>query len=80
MTPAPRIPNLSTYSGRFGARLRELRAKAGLSQAEFAEAMQVQQSTISRWELGERFPPADALPAIAKVLRLENTVDLFPHN
>ena len=69
MTPAKKEPDMTTYSGRFAARLRELREKAKLSQAEFAEATRSKQTTVSRWERGENVPPLDLFPEIAIALK-----------
>jgi transcriptional regulator with XRE-family HTH domain len=49
-------------------RARELRIAAGLSQAEIAAAADVDQTTISTWELGRRRPRGEAALRYAKVL------------
>ncbi len=67
MTRAKREPDLSTYSGRFAARLRELREKAKLSQAEAADRLGVKQNTVSRWETGVATPSVDLYSQIATV-------------
>jgi transcriptional regulator with XRE-family HTH domain len=60
-----------------GARLRETRADAGLSQAELARRLGVTQAAISNWESGTRQPSLDDLYALAG--ELEVTVyDLLP--
>lgn len=79
MTRAKREPDLSTYSGRFAARLRELREKAKLSQAEAAERLGVTQIAVSRWETGSVLPRFDFLPTIAIVFNVKKTKDLFPN-
>lgn len=66
MTPPKREPDLTTYAGRFAARLRELRQAAGLTQAEAAERLGLPQHVISRWERGEHAPSLKQFPAIAK--------------
>lgn len=78
MTPAKKELDLSTYQARFAARLRELRVKAGLSQVELAERLNVPQSTVSRWETAANAPPLNLAPTLAKVLKLKKTKDLFP--
>jgi putative transcriptional regulator len=51
-----------------GARLYDLRTAAGLSQAELAERIGVQQQTIAFWEQSDKPPRSDLLPALAEVL------------
>lgn len=46
--------------------IRRYRKKLGLTQQEFAVALGMSQSTISRFETGERKPDVDDLTAIAK--------------
>lgn len=69
MTPTRKEPNMETYAGRFAARLRELRTKAKLTQAELAEAVGAKQRTVSDWETGATSPPYDSLPLIAAALK-----------
>ena len=40
----------------FALRLKELREKAGLSQAAFADKLNISQSTVGMWESGKREP------------------------
>ena len=47
--------------------IKELRRKAGLTQAEFAAAAGVTQSTVSQWESGITFPSTTKLPKIAEL-------------
>jgi len=54
----------------FGTRLRSLRERAGLSQAEFAEKIGTDQNTLSRWERSLAEPPVKMLQAIAFALNL----------
>src|SRR5262245_3565753 len=49
-----------------GSWLRELRRRAGLSQAELAAQLGVDTSLVSRWEKEEREPSLDQLAAIAR--------------
>ena len=50
-------------------RVRELRIKAGLNQAELAKAMgYAAPSAVTMWESGERKVPSDKLPQLARVL------------
>lgn len=46
----------------------ELRKRAGLTQLNLAEHLNVDRSTVAKWESGEVMPTADKLPRIAKVL------------
>jgi transcriptional regulator with XRE-family HTH domain len=55
----------------FGEVLKELRAKAGLSQKALAEALDVDQATVSRWERGEREPWLSIVGPLARVLGVE---------
>ena len=51
-----------------GARIRELREAAGLSQSALAEAAQVGQSHLSRIEKDEREPSLSIAARLAKAL------------
>lgn len=51
-----------------GARLSAFRRAAGLSQAELADAVGVQQQTIAFWELSDKPPRSDVIPKMAKIL------------
>jgi len=48
-----------------GDRLREERDRTGLSQEQFAAALDVSRRTLLAWEKGEQSPNADALVAAA---------------
>lgn len=65
-----RGPDESTYTGRFAARLKKLRVKAGMDHDQAADAITragwaVTTPTIYRWEQGKTFPSYEALPFIA---------------
>lgn len=45
--------------------IKKRRQAAGLSKAQVARLMQVNQSQVSRWETGEHTPTADRLPQLA---------------
>ena len=52
----------------FGEKLRELRERAGLTQAELAEKLQTTQMIVSRWERGGRVPTWSAIQKLADAL------------
>lgn len=52
----------------FGANLRAARLAAGLSQADLAQAIGVDRTAISQWELGQSEPRIGRLPALAAAL------------
>jgi transcriptional regulator with XRE-family HTH domain len=54
--------------GYFGVRLRELRAKAGLTQAELAAKSGLHRQMIARFELGTRGPSWESAVALAAAL------------
>jgi len=61
----------STYGGRFAARLRMLREKAGYSVEQLAEASGVPRTTIFNWESGISKPLIDdSLLNLAKALEI----------
>ena len=69
MSPRPRKEiDTSTYSGRFAARLRELRDKTGMSADEFAATHGFPSTTVYDWEIGRRTPSLEKFPEIAKAL------------
>ena len=49
-----------------GARVRELRKKAGLTQEQLAEQLGIDQKHMSRIELGKSYPSLDRLSKIAE--------------
>ena len=60
-------------------RLKELREKAGLSQAEFAKKLSVSQSAVGMWETGKRLPEHDTLLRIARFFQV-STDYLYGHS
>lgn len=48
--------------------IRDVREKAGITQEELAEQMEVSRQTISRWETGATRPSADKLARLSQVL------------
>ena len=75
--PARKEPDTRIYSGRFAARLRMLRERAGLSIEDVVAATGIPQRTLYRWESGHRVPPYDTLPTLAQALGVE-TRTLLP--
>jgi transcriptional regulator with XRE-family HTH domain len=53
-------------------RIRLYRQQKGLSQAELAEKSQVNNKSLSRYELGSSIPPADVLKNIADALGISS--------
>lgn len=56
---------------KFGDKLSKLRRKAGLSQEELGEQLNVTRQTISKWELGQSKPDTDKLMEISKLLNVD---------
>jgi len=56
-----------------GARLREARKRAGLSQRNVAAALEVSAGAIAHWEAGNRVPPRATLRLLAEVLKVPPT-------
>lgn len=83
MNPAKKETDQATYSGRFAARLRLLREKAGLTVDEVVAAMELQGYTTARrsiynWEQAKTSPPLNAFPLLAQVLKLKTVRSLIP--
>ncbi len=57
----------------FNKKLQELRKQKGLTQEEFAKALYVSRTAISKWESGRGYPNIESLKAIAKFFSV--TVD-----
>jgi len=49
-----------------GEKLKELRAKHGLTQATFAEIFNISSGTIAMWETGKRTPDIEMIKKIAE--------------
>jgi transcriptional regulator with XRE-family HTH domain len=56
------------YSGRFAARLRTLRERAGLTIEDMVAQTGFPQKTLYNWEAGLRMPPVDAYPILAAAI------------
>ena len=50
----------------FGQQLQEVRRKAGLTQEEFAEDLQVSRQAVSKWESGKGYPEMEKILYICK--------------
>lgn len=48
--------------------IQNLRNKNNFTQEQLANKLNVDRSTIAKWETGEAMPRADKLPEIAKIL------------
>ena len=83
MSPARREPDVRTYSGRVAKRLRQLRDRSGYSVQQVVERMERFGYALSiqgyyKWENGRAKVDLDAVPALAKALRLKTVKELFP--
>lgn len=56
--------------------LRKYREKMNITQKNLAEKLEVDTSTVTKWETGAAMPRADKLPELAKILGCEVS-DLF---
>ena len=60
--------------------IKELREEAGLTQTDLAEGLGYRsRALIAMWESGQRKPPSDKLPKLAKILNCSIN-DLFKEN
>ena len=58
----------------FAFQIRELRARTGMTQREFAALLDVSASTISKWEIGTHPPTRDHRVALTAIHRMHQTV------
>lgn len=72
-------PDRTTYSGRFAARLYELRKKAGLSAEQVAEELGVSAMAVYQWEAGSRKLSIELFPEMAKLYKLKKTREILPN-
>lgn len=48
--------------------IKQFREKCGIRQEDIATKLNVDRSTIAKWETGEAMPRSDKLPELAKIL------------
>lgn len=53
--------------------IREKRLELNMKQGDFAVALGIERSTVSKWETGKAYPRAELLPKLAQILNC--TVD-----
>jgi DNA-binding XRE family transcriptional regulator len=76
---APDLDGAGTVDGaRLGARLRELRLAAGLTQAELARRTGIHRPNIARVEAGRHTPSLETLARLASAIGVPTTVVLTP--
>lgn len=49
--------------------IKQKREGINLTQSKLAEMLNIDRSTVAKWETGEAFPRADKLPALAEALK-----------
>lgn len=74
MAPVEKLPDKSTYSGRFAARVRQLRKASGMTVEDVSLALRkigikASTATVYHWENGRNEPSLDTLPFLARVLK-----------
>lgn len=57
-------------------KIKKLRDKCGISQMQLAKMLEIDRSTVAKWETGEASPRSDKLPVLAKALECKID-DLF---
>lgn len=62
---------METTAARRGDRIRARRTHLGLTQVQLAEAVGVEQTTVSKWEVGSSRPRHDDISRIAKALKIK---------
>lgn len=67
MPRKPKAPD-AALSARVGANIKVARTRAGMTQGQLAEAIDVENVTLSRIETGAQLPSLDRLQVIADVL------------
>ncbi len=59
-------------------KLKELRSRAGFSQAQVAAKMGMKRSSYNNWENGNQLPPLKYLPRLCELYGLDSPLDLLP--
>jgi DNA-binding transcriptional regulator YiaG len=72
-----RLEDLRMDAAVVGSRIRHARTKAGFSQAGLARKLELQQSTVFKWETGVAFPRLSRLARLAAVLDVSEVSLLF---
>ena len=62
----------------FNEKLLTLRKKAGLSQEELAEKLDVSRQAVSRWEMGAALPDAKNILELSRIFRV--SADMLLHD
>ena len=70
VTELPDDPVHRPLAKHLAARLRELRAKRGLTQDQVAKRLGCHESAVSRWESGTRFPTGEDLVALGDLFEV----------
>lgn len=70
----------SDLAARIGANIKSARTLVGLTQSQLAEALDLENVTISRIETGAQMPSIDRLNEISKVLKVSLTALLADTN
>lgn len=70
MPRKPKAPDGVALSARVGRNIKAARTRAGMTQGELAEAIDVENVTLSRVETGAQLPSLDRLHHIAEVLQV----------
>jgi len=68
MPRKPKAPDGVTLSATVGRNIKSARSRAGMTQGALAEAIDVENVTLSRIETGAQLPSLDRLQHIAEVL------------
>lgn len=62
---------MQIYRSHFGHKLRDRRQSQGFTQAELAEQVGVEPSTVSKWETGKDFPSQEYIKSLTKALAVD---------
>lgn len=71
MTQATETEDVGRHREAFGARVRDLRLSAGLSQEELANAAGIHRTYLSSLERGQRNVSLDNIIALARALKID---------